>query len=346
MEGGRRPQLLVQDRAVPAGRVHHLELGLVRRAPHARLQPARRAGRRNARTRARRVGERRGRRRLPRAPDPAPARCAASASDRGVGAVRRRDGRQPGRRPAGVRARSGARSGGAGRRTSHEVARHGGRRPVRGDHAGQSCRRVLPGAGLDGDGDHRPPVRRDLWWAACALVPVGVLAVLFPEGGRFPFGVGALAVILAVCVAAWVLLPRSWTAVRIGAALYAAAALLTFAVPNALGANITRLGMFVALPAPRRRAAAASAGCPAGGDGGAGPAVRLVAVVPGHRRHDPQHPRRVDPGVVLRAAAARTFAGPTRRRSASRSRSRSGTTRQCTSLPRCRWLGAGSDSST
>ena len=102
--------------------------------------------------------------------------------------------------------------------------------------------------------DRRP---RDLWWAACALVPVGVLAVLFPEGGRFPFGAGALAVTLAVCVAAWVLLPRSWTAVRIGAALYAAAAFLTFAVPNALGANITRLGMFVALPllvaAPLRR---------------------------------------------------------------------------------------------
>ena len=98
---------------------------------------------------------------------------------------------------------------------------------------------------------------RPLLWAACALAPVGMLAVLFPEGGRFPFGLGALAVIVAVCVAAWVLLPRSWSAVRTGAVLYAAAALATFAVPNALGANITRLGMFVALPllvaAPLRR---------------------------------------------------------------------------------------------
>ena len=90
--------------------------------------------------------------------------------------------------------------------------------------------------------------RGPLVWASCALAPVAVLALLFPEGGRFPFSLGALTVTLAVCFAAWGLLPRAWSAVRIGAALYAAAALVTFAVPNALGANITRLGMFVALP--------------------------------------------------------------------------------------------------
>ena len=99
--------------------------------------------------------------------------------------------------------------------------------------------------------------RGPLVWASCALAPVAVLALLFPEGGRFPFSLGALTVTLAVCFAAWGLLPRAWSAVRIGAALYAAAALVTFAVPNALGANITRLGMFVALPllvaAPLRR---------------------------------------------------------------------------------------------
>ncbi len=46
--------------------------------------------------------------------------------------------------------------------------------------------------------------------------------------------------------------------VRIGAGLYAAAAVVTFVVPNPLGANITRLGMFVLAPvlvagAARRR---------------------------------------------------------------------------------------------
>jgi hypothetical protein len=89
---------------------------------------------------------------------------------------------------------------------------------------------------------------RTLVWAALALAPAGVLAVLFPEGGHFPFHAGALAATVAACFGAWVLLPRQWGVVRTGAVLYAAAALVTFAVPNAMGANITRLAMFVALP--------------------------------------------------------------------------------------------------
>jgi hypothetical protein len=93
--------------------------------------------------------------------------------------------------------------------------------------------------------ERRPRV---LAWAALSLAPAGVLAVLFPEGGHFPFHAGALAATLAACLGALLLLPPQCDVLRIGAALYAAATLATFAVPNAMGANITRLGMFVALP--------------------------------------------------------------------------------------------------
>jgi hypothetical protein len=89
---------------------------------------------------------------------------------------------------------------------------------------------------------------RTLLWAALALAPAGGLAVLFPEGGHFPFHAGALVATLAACLGALLLVPRQCDVLRVGAALYAAAALATFAVPNAMGANITRLGMFVALP--------------------------------------------------------------------------------------------------
>ncbi len=84
--------------------------------------------------------------------------------------------------------------------------------------------------------------------AACALTPVMAVALVFPEGGRFPFRAGALAWVVVACGVAVVLLPREWPVVRVGAALYAAAALVTFAVANPVGANITRLGMFVAAP--------------------------------------------------------------------------------------------------
>ena len=88
---------------------------------------------------------------------------------------------------------------------------------------------------------------RPLLAAAVTAVPVLVVAVAFGDGGRFPFRAGAWVVTLLVCLTVrW--LPPSMRAVRIGAALYALAATVTFAVPNALGANVTRLGMFVLAP--------------------------------------------------------------------------------------------------
>src|SRR5262245_1065524 len=94
--------------------------------------------------------------------------------------------------------------------------------------------------------------RRKNPWPALLLaiatsVPLAILAGAFSQGGRFPYRPAALAITLAACAATrW--LPRSLGAVRIGAGLYAAAATLAFVVPNPLGANVTRLGMFVSAP--------------------------------------------------------------------------------------------------
>jgi hypothetical protein len=82
--------------------------------------------------------------------------------------------------------------------------------------------------------------------AGLAVVPVAAAAVLFPQGGRFPFLPGALA--WSLVAAGAVALATDAPVVRIGALLYAGACAATFAVPNPLGANATRLGMFLAAP--------------------------------------------------------------------------------------------------
>jgi hypothetical protein len=82
--------------------------------------------------------------------------------------------------------------------------------------------------------------------AALAVAPVAAAAVLFPQGGQFTLRAGALGWSLAV--AAVVAVATGAQVVRDGAVLYAAACVATFLVPNPLGANATRLGMFVAAP--------------------------------------------------------------------------------------------------
>ena len=88
--------------------------------------------------------------------------------------------------------------------------------------------------------------RRLLVLAAVALLPVVVAAAWFPQGGRFPFRVSALGWSLGVAVV--VAFVSRAQVVRIGATFYGLACVATFVVPNPLGANLTRLGMFVAAP--------------------------------------------------------------------------------------------------
>ena len=94
------------------------------------------------------------------------------------------------------------------------------------------------------------------WWherswrlgvlTALALAPVAAAALLFPQGGQFPFRAGALA--WTVAAAAVVALVTTAPVVRTGALLYAAMCVAAFVVANPLGANATRLGMFAAAP--------------------------------------------------------------------------------------------------
>lgn len=106
-------------------------------------------------------------------------------------------------------------------------------------------------------------VRRRSWGlAVAAAVPVLSLAVLYPQGGMFPFRAGALAWTLVVSAVIVVMVPAHHRLVRSVAVLYALAAVAAFIVPTPLGANLTRLGMYSAAPVllalvPVRRAAAA-----------------------------------------------------------------------------------------
>lgn len=94
----------------------------------------------------------------------------------------------------------------------------------------------------------RPWRRLGLAVALAAAVPILVLAFTFPEGGRFPYGLDDASISATVGLLAVLLAPRELRALRIGGALYALAAVATLLTPNPLGANITRLGMYLGPP--------------------------------------------------------------------------------------------------
>jgi hypothetical protein len=102
--------------------------------------------------------------------------------------------------------------------------------------------------------------RRDLvLLGVAALAPVLVIAVLYPQGGSFPFRWQALVLTIAECVVTGLLVPREQRLVRATAGVYALAAVAAFVLPTPLGANLTRFGVFAAGPVllatvPMRRA--------------------------------------------------------------------------------------------
>ena len=83
---------------------------------------------------------------------------------------------------------------------------------------------------------------------AAAAIPVLVLSLAFPGQGAMPFTVGDFGWLLALFVAALLLIPREERTLRIGAALYVAAIVLSFVVPSSMGINISRLGECVGAP--------------------------------------------------------------------------------------------------
>jgi hypothetical protein len=78
--------------------------------------------------------------------------------------------------------------------------------------------------------------------AVAALVPVAVLSAAFPEGGWEPFVVSAFWPVLLFCAAALAFLPAEQRALRIGAALYALAAIAAYVLHTPMGGNVVRLG--------------------------------------------------------------------------------------------------------
>ncbi|MBX5442795.1 MAG: hypothetical protein IRZ32_14880 [Solirubrobacteraceae bacterium] len=85
--------------------------------------------------------------------------------------------------------------------------------------------------------------------AVAALAPVAVLNALFPEGGDFPLPATVYwPALAALAIVWWAAADPQLRVVRVGAALYAAALTLCFLVPNAAGANVTRLAALTAGP--------------------------------------------------------------------------------------------------
>jgi hypothetical protein len=90
--------------------------------------------------------------------------------------------------------------------------------------------------------------------AACALAPIVVLALAFPEGGWEPFAPSvfwpALGGVLAIALLLpqGPLTPQARRVVRVGAALYALALIGSFALHTPVGSNSARLGALLAGP--------------------------------------------------------------------------------------------------
>jgi len=90
--------------------------------------------------------------------------------------------------------------------------------------------------------------RRGVALAAFAAVPIAVMALAFSTAGTEPFVLSSLLGTLAVTLALIVVLPREERLLRRGAGLYACAVLLAYAIPSALGGNVTRLSNLAAGP--------------------------------------------------------------------------------------------------
>jgi ABC-type amino acid transport system permease subunit len=89
------------------------------------------------------------------------------------------------------------------------------------------------------------------WPAAltvAALAPIGILVLVFPEGGTQPFAQSAFYPALAGVLLIAALVPTEQRALRIGVLLYAIAMVGAFLVPTAVGGNADRLGALVAAP--------------------------------------------------------------------------------------------------
>jgi hypothetical protein len=81
-----------------------------------------------------------------------------------------------------------------------------------------------------------------------SLLPVGLLVLVFPEGGDQPFVASAFYPALLGVLVILALVPREHRVLRVGAALYALALSGSYVLPSAVGGNADRLGELMAAP--------------------------------------------------------------------------------------------------
>jgi hypothetical protein len=90
--------------------------------------------------------------------------------------------------------------------------------------------------------------RQGAIFGVCAAAPIAVMALAFPTTGTEPFALSSLLGALAVTLLVYFVLPERERLLRRAAALYGVALLGAFAIPNAMGGNVVRLGNLVAGP--------------------------------------------------------------------------------------------------
>ncbi len=81
-----------------------------------------------------------------------------------------------------------------------------------------------------------------------SLAPIGLLVVMFPEGGSQPFVASAFYPALAAVLAVGALMSPGQRVLRIGIALYALALIGSYVLSTAVGGNVDRLGALATGP--------------------------------------------------------------------------------------------------
>ncbi len=94
----------------------------------------------------------------------------------------------------------------------------------------------------------RERARRAAPIALGALIPVLLFFAVFPQGGWFPYRGDEFLGTLALAGAIYLLAPREWREIRVGAVLVMVSAVPLFVIPNAIGGNLVRLVAILGIP--------------------------------------------------------------------------------------------------
>lgn len=82
----------------------------------------------------------------------------------------------------------------------------------------------------------------------CSLLPVGLLAIAFPEGGTEPFAFSTLWPLPLIAIGLLLVIPKDDYTFLCGVVLYTAGCVVAYLAPTAVGSNAARLGDLLAGP--------------------------------------------------------------------------------------------------